>query len=516
MRVAPHKFDNLSWAVYPLAGFLVVIGAKCWLIARYGNPTPFWDQWDAEAANLYGPFLHGSLRFSDLIAAHNEHRVLVTRLWSLLLLELEGYWDPILQMVANTLLFGAVLVLLITIFRPILDRTAWIAFSLIATIIFALPFGWENTLAGFNSQWYFLLFFSIAGLRVITDAAAFTPRWWLAALLLILSYFSMAAGAISVAAAVAIGVVQVIVGRRSGLREVLALALLVTLALAMAHFTPVSKGQAAYNAHAVMPFVRSLFFITSWPLTFTRSGVLHLAATVITQAPVLLAAILVIVERPVLSDRRWLLIVLAGWSALQMLATAYARALAPLAPRYLDLYDVVFLLNCACLFYLRGAPVPRWFGRRFTNSAVVLWLLLTMLGVTVYTLRHSISGVQIQKVEAEAQAQNLRAYLATGDIGALENKPIRYIPYSDPQRLAAIVSAPAIRAILPPALVGEASAARAQQHGLARYTGKATEAVKNIALHWGALLIPLGLALFVVGLAHDRRRSRTKIAPAVP
>jgi hypothetical protein len=50
---------------------------------------------------------------------------------------------------------------------------------------------------------------------VVIDAVAFTLRWWLAALLLILSYFSTAAGVLTVAAAFAVGLVQFVVGRRS-------------------------------------------------------------------------------------------------------------------------------------------------------------------------------------------------------------------------------------------------------------------------------------------------------------
>ena len=71
------------------------------MIYRFGSPTPFWDQWDAEGAVLYPKFLDGTLHVADLIAAHNEHRIFVTRLWSLLLLELGGYWDPMLQMAAT-------------------------------------------------------------------------------------------------------------------------------------------------------------------------------------------------------------------------------------------------------------------------------------------------------------------------------------------------------------------------------------------------------------------------------
>ena len=241
------KVENLglAWMIYPFACALVVIGAKCWMISRYGSPTPFSDQWDAEGAFLYPKYFDGTLSFFDLISPHNEHRILVTRLWSLLLLELEGYWDPILQMVANTLILGAAVALFIAAFRPILDHRSWLVFALFSMVIFSLPFGWANTLAGFSSSWYFMLLFSIAGLVVIIDAAAFTPRWWLAALLLILSYFSIAGGALTVAAAFAIGMVQFVVGRRSGPRELLALAILATVTVAMVIKHPRDCGSRA-------------------------------------------------------------------------------------------------------------------------------------------------------------------------------------------------------------------------------------------------------------------------------
>src|SRR6266576_6839573 len=54
---------------------LLLFGIKLWLINFYGNATPVWDQWDAEAKNLYKPFLDGTLSWHQLFAAHNEHRV---------------------------------------------------------------------------------------------------------------------------------------------------------------------------------------------------------------------------------------------------------------------------------------------------------------------------------------------------------------------------------------------------------------------------------------------------------
>ena len=87
----------------------------------------------------------------------------------------------------------------------------------------------------------------------------------------------------------------------------------------------------------------------------------------------------------------------------------------------------------------------------------------------------------------------------------MQNKGELEIPAENPESLAKIVSQPVIRAILPPALVGEDSAARAQQRGLARHTGGVVEALKAGALRWGFLLVPLGLALFAAGAVCAKR-----------
>jgi hypothetical protein len=517
MRQVSLKLENpvSSWMIYPFACALAVIGAKCWMIDHYGSPTPFWDQWDAEGAFLYPRFLSGTLHFSDLIAPHNEHRILATRLWSLLLVELGGYWDPILQMVANTLILGAIVVPFIAVFRPILDHASWIAFALFSMVIFSLPFGWENTLAGFNSQWYFLLLFSIAGLVIIIDAAAFTPRWWLAALLLIVSYFCMAGGALTVAAAFAVCVVQFVVGRRSGLGELLALAILAAVTAAMVRYIPVLEHHAPLKAHSIGQFVRSLLQIASWPaLPGWQPAIIDLLRATLINAPTLLVSIHVIRLRPPLADRRWLLVALAGWAALQAAAVAYGRATGPTGSRYLDVFAIALLLNGVCLLYLLSIFKESWLRRRIAFGAIALWLLVIVLGATAQTLRYSIPQMANKGVTGRAETENLRAYLDTKDISVLENKPPLNIPYPEAHRLAAIVSMPVIRALLPPALVGEASAARAQERGLARFTGRTIEAIKEYALRWGALLMPAGVILFVLGLAVQRRRREVEPGPS--
>lgn len=497
------------WMIVPLAAALVVIGAKIWMVAHYGSPTPFWDQWDVEGALLYPKYLGGTLQISDLIAPHNEHRLFFTRVWLLLLLDLGGYWDTILQMLANALILGVFVALFIAAFRPILDSRSWLVFALFSMVMFALPLGWENTLMGLNSHFYFLFLFTVFGLVVIIDAAAFAPRWWLAVLRLILSYFCVASGALTVAAEFAVGVVQFVVGRRSGLRELLALAILAGLTVAMVHYTPTVADHAPLKAHSVGHFLQALMGIMSWPASkITTFFVWTTVCAILTQAPAWLMIIDTIRRRPPLTDRRWLAVALVGWVTLQALAVAYGRAAAGIAPRYIDLLAVGWLLNGACLLYLLSACPALRLRRRLAVGAIAAWLLPALAG-TILNIQYSIRDMAESGASGRAATENLRAYLDTGDINALQNKARLDISYPDPQRLAMIASTPIIRALLPPALVGEASAVRARERGLAQFTGRPIEALKNFALQWGVLLMPIGLALFFLAKMQLRREPKT-------
>src|SRR5208337_564107 len=94
------KLRLVAWL---LALFLTALGAKLWVIQLYGSAVPYWDQWD-EARLFFKPWLEGRLTWSAWFAAHNEHRILFTRLLDVLALWLNRQWDPLLQMVVNAFL----------------------------------------------------------------------------------------------------------------------------------------------------------------------------------------------------------------------------------------------------------------------------------------------------------------------------------------------------------------------------------------------------------------------------
>ncbi len=76
---SPAGNPQLAATLGTLGCASLVLGAKFWLIGANGSITPFWDQWDGEAAGLYQPYLAGHLRWLDLFAPHNEHRIFFTR-----------------------------------------------------------------------------------------------------------------------------------------------------------------------------------------------------------------------------------------------------------------------------------------------------------------------------------------------------------------------------------------------------------------------------------------------------
>jgi hypothetical protein len=215
--------------------------------------------------------------------------------------------------------------------------------------------------------------------------------------------------------------------------------------------------------------------ILSWPaatgLTFPPTLVV---LALITSLPSWLAGVEIVASRPPRNNRRFL-VAFTGWMMLQIVSVAYARGAVSITARYVDMYAFGLPLNTACLLYLLEAH-PRVRSRRqLVVAAVALWLVPIYAGITVNHTRRDL--VDARRFEA-VQTKNVREYLETGDIRTLQNKGEFEIPHAEPATLARIVTQPLIRAILPPALVGADSAARAQQHGLARHTGHAVEALK--------------------------------------
>jgi len=172
----------------------ILFGVQLWLISSNGNATPFWDQWDAEANGLYRPYLNHTLTFRQLLQPHNEHRIFTTRLLALVLLKVNHSWNPMLQMIVNAGLHVLAILAAIYFIIRVIGQNSLVPMLAFSLVLFGLPYGWENTLAGFQSQFYFVLLFSFTGLWLLLCHEPISIGWWFGIVLAVLAFFSLASG----------------------------------------------------------------------------------------------------------------------------------------------------------------------------------------------------------------------------------------------------------------------------------------------------------------------------------
>jgi hypothetical protein len=494
------------WWVQLLALAAVILGAKLWLISVFASPTPFLDQWDGEAAGLFKPYIDGTLRIDALLAAHNEHRILWSRLLDIVLLEFNGQWDPIIEMTFNAVLHVSALVALVAILGAKLGRgERWMLAAATASL-FALPFGWENTLSGFHSPFYFLSLFSLGCFHYGVDAPAFSVRWWGAMVLGVGAYFAMAAGAVTLVPLIAVHALQTIIRRRTGWREYVAMTMSIAVVVLMLMAIPAVEDLAPFRAHSVLQFASTFFEAMAWPLSVSVARLqppvawallLNLVAAVLVNMPMLAFAV-TCARRWRAADRNttWTYLVIALWTVMQAASLAYGRASNVIAARYLDLLIMSTILNVACLLNLTHLteqyPIIRRTASAWGIAMIAMVLVLAFVQLPREVLR--------RWHYTQQQTANMSTFLATGDGALLAESLPMTIPYASAERLMLLASDPSIRSILPADIMPEREArTRTSKLILGGPLYRAFIALRRRLMFVGIFFLTIGSLVFVCG-----------------
>lgn len=472
-------------ALAALAVFLIAFGSRCWTIAAFGTDLPFWDQWDAEARELFLPWFSHHLAWSDLVRPHNEHRILLTRLIDLGLLGANGRWDSRLEAVVGALIQGALAGLMVRWTARDLSGGFRLGFAAAAAAAFSVPFAYENILGGFQLQMFLLLLISLVALHLLVTAAPFTPRSWAGLLAAALALGTMASGFLAAAATLPVLAWEAwhrpeARGRLAGLAAILA-------AIAAAGWA--SRGSvpehAGLTAHSVPEFLWSLGRLAAWPRWRTAWTALVYPLPWLA----LMAGELRRRTAPSL-PAKWMA-VLGIWALLQLAALAYGRKPDPFpAPRYLDLLVLWQLINVAAALILCSRPgSPRARRWRLTGAGVWLAFLgIAYVPVINKDLRPELTG---WRADSRLYEQNVRAYLRSDDPDWLKGR----IPYPSASDLRVLLDDPALRQILPHSVawppVGEA--------WLSRWARRVAEA--------GPWFLAAGTLVFGLAAAGPRRTS---------
>ena len=445
MNIATPRHQRFYIKLFAVA--LVIFGARLWLIDHFGSSVPFWDSWDAQAAGLFLPWLKGTLTISDLFAPQNEHRIFFTRFLSLLLfLSNEGQWDPLLEMVVNALLFSLTAIILIILLNNLLGQVFQNKVLLSVTLLWSLPYGWENTLGCCFSPHLLMVLFSLLALWGLLLHDNWTWKWWIGVLCALFAYFNLASGFLVLLVILVLKFYLIIIdvgNRRSHFPTLLISMIITMVCMILLVKAPHHAALMANNLHGfLLAFGKAL----AWPL------VTHPWSSLILYLPFLILLLRTIGLRRQPSRAESFILALGGWVILQAASMAYARGQAGAIPasRYMDILVLGVIVNLFAFHFIAQS----WHGlshriRPFFNVFAGMWKLLVILGMGALVVTGSWPAIQQKRVQGIEQLKNTREFIRTNELSVLQNKPWFHIPYPSPERLAGLLANPQIRAILP-------------------------------------------------------------------
>jgi hypothetical protein len=341
--IARSKYENIL--MLATAGIIIFI-SKILLINFYGNATPYWDQWDAEAAYLYKPWLEGTLNIKDLFSAHNEHRIFTTRVIGLLLLTAKGYWDPIFQMQINGIIHVLAITTLLYYLIKELNNEKKLIIIGFTTLLMMIPFGWENTLAGFQSQFYILLLTTFIFIWAMSNYPTFSKAWNYGYLIGFLSVITLASGAITLLAGGFVLIIRRYLFKEAESVKLVAIGLVFGLGLLAIYMTPTIPHHAPLKADSLYSFVRAVGAILAWPILHYGLGLF------VIQVPLLLLTGRILFNRKKPTAATIFILGMSIWVFGQILSIAYGRAAGPLSSRYVDIFSIALILNASALVIL--------------------------------------------------------------------------------------------------------------------------------------------------------------------
>jgi hypothetical protein len=457
-RTTLVQFALWLYQLLPWAGLVAtVVGARLWLIDRFGNSLPILDQWDAEGYFLLRPWFEGHLQLVDLFSPHNEHRIFFTRLVTIALAQINGQWDALPEMVVNALLCAALAAVLVAILCRLTAGAHRAFIFAVVTLWLALPYAQENTLWGFQSAFYFLLLFTILSIWGLALYPFGSLPWWVGAIGAICACLSLASGSIAAGVVLALVVVRSRGNLRILRQHIPTIAFACIVVVISLHFHEVPAHHRAFRAGSFLLWITSWGRCLAWP--FNRP-----ILCLVIYAPLLFLAVHHFRRRgtergATQSDAlNQFLLGIGGWVILQAASIAYARAsqiMEIISSRYLDIMGLGIVANSVALIVLtnRWRENRKW--PRAAKTAPYIWLAF-VLG---FACLASYRAVENQKGRdgqpgrrgfLRAAESAVRAYLETSDIVHLEGDPLPF-PYVDVQAFKAMIDDPTVRKLLPAA-----------------------------------------------------------------
>jgi len=431
-----RKWTNTAGWV---GSFLLILTGKLFLISQFGNAVPYWDQWDAEAANLYLPYLKESLKLGDLFLPHNEHRIFWSRLLALCLFEVNGQWDPLLAMVVQAAFFSFIVTMAIILIPEPTDSQGRLFLWVVGTLMFLFPFSWENTLWGFQSQFYFTLFFGFFGIYGTLRSSLLDWHWFAGLACLWAALFTTAGGFLAAMSVAGILVLQTILYPKDRPFRITALLIILLPVICGVLLRVQVPGHAPLQAKGIGEFFRFFIQLAAWPTTSSFASYLFLF-------PVFLLGWRVFAKKCATDNRLWFLLGLGSWHLLEMAALAFGRANGGFPSRYTD--SLAFGLISVLATVLTFCKDSKFGHKNIFRFYTVVAGIAVLCGLW-RDFPISLQAMIARKDLGSIQAGHLVSFLKSDKSEALYGHPFQHIPYPEAGRLVSLLREKELRQSLP-------------------------------------------------------------------
>lgn len=386
-----------------LALAALVFSSRLWLIDSWGSPVPFWDQWDAEALQLYIPWLEGTFDWHVLFAGHNEHRIVFTRATTLAMFVLQDDWNLWTELTFNAILHASIAVGFLAMFWRVFTPMQRAGFIMGLAVFFSAPFGWENALWGFQSQFYFSTLFALVAFSGLFLRPFNTPGWWLG-VLASLAALGTHGGGVMVAASAIAAVATDIPARRLSRQDWISLGLLLAI-LALGVLLRVdAPHHRQYHARSLDEFINLFVKCLAWP---HRDGAV---IAIVLQAPVCVLVIRRWIRRQPLNPIEKTMVALMTLSILSAAALAYSRGHAlpggPL-PRHQDVMIPGLIAQIAAALSIAARH------NRPGRIAFFGWIACLSMGGIARAEINFTQNLPYKRVQDQASLEMVRLYNRT-------------------------------------------------------------------------------------------------------
>jgi hypothetical protein len=427
--------DHSGW----VAGlFLVGLGVKFWLIHRSGSPFPYWDEWNGEAMDTLVPWLQHQFSLTSLFHPHNEHRIVFTRFCELGLFLANRQWDSELEMVFNAFIHSGTIAAFGWLMASLIGKRNWPILWIVLALALVVPFAWENTLWGFQSQFYFMVIFSLLTLWLLGLSEPLSPRWLLGACAAAATLFTMASGFLATVAVVGMTLVEVLKQRQNWRRHLPTWGLCVAISIAGWLLKPDIGLHHQFQVRSVGKFL-------AWPCSRLAWYALF------NLVPLAVLGWMYLRSKNGLKPAEQLILGIGFWVGLQSLAAAYARGRTggPPAWRYMDVCSFIMIANCLSIVLLATRYRQQLRFPSFWRVFFAVWVFVCLTGLCF--LGDQVLHVELPEVVTAQQAKLkvARAFMATDDANALARERYEDLLVPVLEEEVRLLRHPAVRAILP-------------------------------------------------------------------